>query len=333
MHLRIVTSLAALVAAAFALAAEAAAETKVTARLDWAAYGLHAPFFVGLEKGWFKEKGLAVTVEDGNGSAKTITLVGAGQVEIGHANLSAMILAKAKSVPVTSVGHIVRKSDVGFLVPANSGWKTPKDLEGKKVAITPGGFVDPFLDDFLKRGGTSRDKMTIMMVTAQAKDATYIAGEADAMISTVPFMIPTLADKRASAGILFADYGLPLPGFGLVANDDWVKKNPAAARDFVQVFFRALDHMYASPAHKAEAVAAFKKQRPDTKASEAVLLGHIDAFGAYFNTDATKGKPSGWHAPADWETTIKLMIDAKLIPETVKPSDVYTNAFIAGGSS
>lgn len=57
MHLRIVTSLAALVAAAFALAAEAAAETKVTARLDWAAYGLHAPFFVGLEKGWFKEKG------------------------------------------------------------------------------------------------------------------------------------------------------------------------------------------------------------------------------------------------------------------------------------
>src|SRR5690606_5491187 len=127
------------------------AETKLLVRLDWIAHGLHAPIFLAQEKGWFKEAGLEVTAVDGSGSSKTITLIGAGDGDIGFANLSAMILAKNKGVPVKSIGHIVRKSDLGLLVPANSGWKTPKDLEGKRVGFTPGGFVDPFVDLFFKR--------------------------------------------------------------------------------------------------------------------------------------------------------------------------------------
>jgi NitT/TauT family transport system substrate-binding protein len=79
---------------AVATISAASADTAVRVRLDWAAFGLHAPFFVAVDKGWFKEKGLDVTVDDGNGSSKTITLVGAGKYDIGHANLSAMVLAK-----------------------------------------------------------------------------------------------------------------------------------------------------------------------------------------------------------------------------------------------
>ena len=55
----------------------ASADTQVRMRLDWVAYGLHAPFFIGVEKGWFKAKGIDVSIKDGNGSSKTITLVAA----------------------------------------------------------------------------------------------------------------------------------------------------------------------------------------------------------------------------------------------------------------
>ena len=46
--------------------------------LDWSPHGMHAPFFLAAEKGWFKEAGLDVTFQDGRGSASTVNLVGAG---------------------------------------------------------------------------------------------------------------------------------------------------------------------------------------------------------------------------------------------------------------
>ena len=241
----------------------ASADTQVRVRLDWVAYGLHAPFFVGIEKGWFEEKGLDVSVKDGNGSSKTITLVAAGEYDIGHANLSAMVLAHNKGLPVISVGHIVRKSDVAVIVPNDSGIETPKDLEGKRVAMTPGGFTDPFFDTLLKAGGTSRDKLTVVGVTGKVKTSTYVSGNADAMLSTAPYYLPVLVDKRPSRAMLFADYGIPLPGFGLVANQRFVSENEQATSDFVQIFFRALAWIY--DGNKAEAVEIFQKHRPEQK--------------------------------------------------------------------
>ncbi len=316
---------------AVATMSAASADTKVRARLDWAAYGLHAPFFVAVEKGWFKEKGLDVSVDDGNGSSKTITLVGAGKYDIGHANLSAMVLAKNKGLPVISVGHIVRRSDVAVLVPKDSGIKTPKDLEGKKVLLTPGGFTDPFFDTFLKAGGTSRDKLTVIGVSSKVKTSTYVAREADAMLSTAPYYLPVLANKLPSNAILFADYGVPLPGFGLVANSDFVKKNPQAVRDFVQVFFKTLAWIY--DGNQAETVAIFAKMRPDTKLTEGSVRGTIDSFQAFLSTPSTAGKPLGWHSPSDWKAAIDLIIGAKLIDAASKPTDFYSNDYVMGGGA
>ena len=197
-------------------------------------------FLLASRRAGFKAKGIDVSIKDGNGSSKTITLVAAAEYDIGHANLSAMVLARDKGLPVISVGHIVRKSDVAVIVPSDSGIKTPKDLEGKKVAMTPGGFADPFFDTLLKAGGTSRNKLTVIGVTGKVKTSTYVSGAADAMLTTAPYYLPLLVDKRPSQAILFADYGIPLPGFGLVANEDFVNKNKQATSDFVQIFFRSL---------------------------------------------------------------------------------------------
>jgi len=309
----------------------ASADTQVRVRLDWVAYGLHAPFFVGVEKGWFKAKGLDVSIKDGNGSSKTITLVGAAEYDIGHANLSAMVLARNKGLPVLSVGHIVRKSDVAVIVPSDSGIKTPKDLEGKKVAMTPGGFTDPFFDTLLRAGGTSRDKLTVIGVTGKAKTSTYVSGAADAMLSTAPYYLPVLADKRASQAILFADYGIPLPGFGLVANEAFVNKNKQATSDLVQVFFQSLAWIY--DGNMAEAVAIFQKHRPDTKLSAKKITAILDSFEPYLSPESTAGKPLGWHSDSDWAKAVSLIAKEGLIKADSKPKDFYTNIYVLGGKS
>src|SRR3954469_11845762 len=57
----------------------ARAADKLTVRLDWSTHGMHAPFFLSIEKGWFKAADLDVSFEDGNGSVTTSQLVGSGQ--------------------------------------------------------------------------------------------------------------------------------------------------------------------------------------------------------------------------------------------------------------
>jgi len=307
----------------------ASADTQIRARLDWVAYGLHAPFFIGIEKGWFKAKGLDVSVKDGNGSSKTITLVGAGEYDIGHANLSAMVLAVNKGLPVISVGHIVRKSDMAVIVASDSNIKTPKDLEGKKVAVTPGGFADPFFDFLLKAGGTSRSEMEVIGIKGRAKTAMYVSGQADALVSTAPYYLPVLADKRPSQAILFADYGIPLPAVGLVANTEFVKNNRQAVVDFLQVYFRALGWIYEG--NEAEAVAIFQKHRPASKLSVKAISAIIASYHPYLSPKSTAGKPLGWHSDADWAKAISLISQTGLIKAGSDPKNFYTNTFVLGG--
>src|SRR5436190_9691884 len=82
--------------------AQSLADDKLSLRLDWIPNGSHAPFFLAEQKGWFRKAGLDVTIEDGTGSVVTVQLVGAGQFDVGHANLSSLAIARGKGLPVIS---------------------------------------------------------------------------------------------------------------------------------------------------------------------------------------------------------------------------------------
>jgi len=304
----------------------ALAVDKISLRLDWTPHGMYAPIFLAQEKGWFAKAGLDVSIEDGNGSVVTVQLVGAGQFDVGHASLSSVAIARGKGVPVVSIAGFVRKSDMGVLVPAGSGWRTAKDLEGKKVAYTAGSLEGPFIGAFF---GKSRDKVELLNVDAATKVGTYLNGSADAVISTVPYVLPIVAAKRPSEGILFADSGLELPGFGLFTTSSTLAGKKDAIKRLTNVI--AGGWGYVLDGHVDEAVAAIIKARPQIKLDPAVLKGQVENYAAYFYTEATRGKPFGSQADLDWANTVKIMEEAKVIPAGSKPSDYFTNELIDAG--
>ena len=65
------------IAAIAVLDASARAQTldKFQFRLNWTLYGEHAPFFVALDKGFYKEEGLEVEILEGSGSTTVAQLV------------------------------------------------------------------------------------------------------------------------------------------------------------------------------------------------------------------------------------------------------------------
>src|SRR4051812_28044138 len=62
-----------------------------TLRLDFSINGKHAPFLLGVEKGFYTEQGIDLAVEEGRGSLAAVQLVANKSNLFGFADSTAMI--------------------------------------------------------------------------------------------------------------------------------------------------------------------------------------------------------------------------------------------------
>ena len=302
---------------------KAHATDKLSLRLDFTASGLHAPFYVGLQRGGFKKAGIELDMQDGNGSNTTVQLVGAGSFDLGLNSLAPMAVARSKGVPVISVAGFVRKGELGFLVPAETGWKTPKDLIGKKIVYSVTSQEGPFVRYFLQQNGVREDQVELINVDGSSRYAVYFTKQADSLLTTIPGVMPIAASKRPSNAIILADFGLNIPGLGMTTRTDTLAKKKDALRRFVSIVCGAW--AYLLDGHEQEGGEAVFSEKPNGVFSAAMMAEQIRLFKPFFFTDATKGMQIGLQSEADWARTLKSMEEAKVIPPGSKPSDYFTN--------
>jgi NitT/TauT family transport system substrate-binding protein len=95
----------------------------------------------GVAKGFFKKRKLTVQVKASQGGATVVPAVTSGSVDIGGSNLVSVLLAKSKNIPLKIVapGTFVQDKPTGdfsaIMVAKNSSVRSPKDLEGKTLAV------------------------------------------------------------------------------------------------------------------------------------------------------------------------------------------------------
>lgn len=304
----------------------ARAADKLTIRLEWTTSGLHAPIYLGLQKGWFQKAGLDLELEDGNGSTTTVQLVGNQKYDIGFAALAPMAIAHAKGLQITSFAGFCRKGDTGVIFPTDLNVTKPSDLKGKKIGFTAGSLEGPFMAPFFEANGVPDGDVELINVDLTAKITSYVANRVDAMVSTVPGFMPGISDKRPSRSILFADFGFNLPSFGLIAPMSAVEQKKDALSRFASIMSGAWTYIFNG--HEEEAAAAIKAQRPNVIYPTPVLINQIKAFQPFFTTEATKSLPIGIQSDIDWTNTISAMEKAKVIKPGSKPSEYFTNALV-----
>lgn len=314
------------------LSRAAIAQEKVLVRDSWTPSGVQAAWHWGLEKGIFKKHGIDLTHEDGNGSTVTVQLVGAEKVDVGYTDLSAMTIGRERGMRIISISGLIRQTTMGIFVPKGSGIKTIKDLEGKELIYTATSFEGPFMDAFLRAGGTSREKVNLVSVDAASKVSTYAGGRGMGMITSIPFGAPQVVKARPSDTILFADYGFVLPSYGLAVHENTLKNRPDALRRLTVAFLESWQQIIDGGDKSAEEAAEIIiKRRPDVKIDRVQTVEMIKQHIPYFYTPSTKGKPLGWQSPEDWQATIRAMEEAKLIKPGSQPANYFTNEFIPGG--
>ena len=205
---------------------------KVVLMLNWYLYGEHAPFFYGLEKGYYSAEGIDLDIQEGRGSGITTQAVAAKSATFGYVDVPTMMRAAIKGAPVIATGVLLQKSPMSVMGFAEKNIRKPEDIKGKIVAMTPGGSNEQIWPLFLKKTGLKESDFTTVSGDPQTKVNAVINGQADLVLGypmDQGMKILDATGKRVFP-IKFADYGINLVSSGIIAHKDMLKDNPDLLR-------------------------------------------------------------------------------------------------------
>jgi NitT/TauT family transport system substrate-binding protein len=250
-------------AAIFPGAPAASAQDKVTFVTDFGFNGRHAYFYVALEKGYYKNANLDVTIVRGQGSADAVKQVAAGTAQIGFADLAAVILARANDkIPVKMVSVVYAKPPHAIYVLKTSGIKTPKDLEGKRIADTAFSAMPKLFESYAKAAGIDAKKVTWVIASSDALPGMLALNRVDGIgqfIVGEPLLMKNAAPQEL-VRLGYADVGLDYYSNGIIASDETLKEKGDMVRRFVAATLRGLADAAANPAEAAAIMNKYHKQ-------------------------------------------------------------------------
>src|SRR5690606_38669762 len=214
----------------------------VTLMLNWYLYSEHAPFFLGKKLGYYADEGINLDIQEGRGSAVTAQAVAAKSVNFGYIDVTTMIKAAAKGAPLISTGVVFQLSPMSVMAFADKNIRTPQDIVGKIVAVTPGDSMSQMWPVYLKANNIDPRDVPTVSGDAQTKLNAVSTGRADMLLGYVmdqAIKIQDATDKEVLP-LRFADSGVNQISSGIIVNKDWLAENEDLARRFMRASTRAV---------------------------------------------------------------------------------------------
>ena len=227
-----------------------AEKTKLKFAADWAFYGAHTPFFVALEKGYYKDRGLNVTMTRGYGASDSIKRVTSGQADIVFGDTGATILGRTEGAMNKLVAVMYEKAPYLIYTLKKSGLTTPKDLVGKTIAAAAGDINKKLFPVFAKKAGINPCAVKWLTVAPAQKTAVLLAKKVDGatnFITLDPVMNMVTKKLGGYNKIVYANYGVDIYSNGIVVKDEFAAANPKSLRGFVQAVVKAYYYTFDHP--------------------------------------------------------------------------------------
>ena len=243
-------------AAALAAAVSAAAqERKITFTLDFIALGRHAPWYVPIAKGYYKQEGLEVTVVPSKGTADAIKNVDGGIAQIGFIDVPSLVAAGGAAAAVKMVAVNYQKPPYCvFSLNPGANVTTPKDMVGLEFGSSTASFMPRIAMAFMKMHGLDSSTLRVVNIDGAARVPMLAARKVqsiDQFIMSEPGIRRAVKDAEPKC-MLFGDHGLDIYSNGIGVREDFLQQNPDVVRGFIRAALRGWKDAMSNPEEAAK---------------------------------------------------------------------------------
>jgi len=232
-----------------------------------------APIYLGKQKGFFSKRDIDLTLETGQGGAAIVPGVMGGQYQFGFSNVTSLILARSRGLPVKMVSNGVASTGAigqdfgGVVVKAGSPVKTAADLAGKTVAVnTLKNIGDTTIRASVRKVGGDSKAVKFVELAFPDMPAALQAGRVDAIWVVEPFL--TIARNQGGQVVAwnFVDAGPDLTIAAYFTSQQVIAANPDLVKRFREAMVESLRYANEHPEEVRTVLGSYMQIAPDVSA-------------------------------------------------------------------
>ncbi|HLI11576.1 MAG TPA: ABC transporter substrate-binding protein [Alphaproteobacteria bacterium] len=298
---------------------------KVTFLTNYVFNGRHAPFFVGLDKGYYKKAGIDIQISPASGSGFVISALDGGKADYGMADAGSVVQAIAKGAKVKGfmVYVDVTTSGLASLKP----YPQPASLKGATIAASLTDSARVILPIILEMRHIDPASVKWEAADPGVYASLLLSGKADLTTASSDSDVPALEKIAAKQGkkiyfASFAKWGYDVYSYFLVAEADTLKQRPDEAKKLAQATAESVAY---SVKHPEEAVHIMVKYNP-TLNYDTTLTQWREAIKS-IETPYVKKHGYGAATSDRLQRTIDFVKQAMQLKTNLTPGDIYAMGF------
>ncbi|MGW2783756.1 ABC transporter substrate-binding protein [Streptomyces populi] len=223
-----------------------------------------APVYLGQKKGFYKKRGLTLSMTKAQGGAAIVPGVVSGQFQFGFSNVTSLMIAQSNGVPVKAIANGVASTGVAgadfgaITVKKGGAIKSAKDLEGKKVAVnTLKNINETAVRESVRKAGGDPSAVKFVELAFDQMPAALDSGRIDAAMVVEPALATVKSQGATEIASSLVDVAKNLTVAMYFTSNRYAQQHPDVVKKFQEATAESLAYADAHPDEVRQVVTTY----------------------------------------------------------------------------